>query len=158
MSEWKRKIQLAIEAGRAPVRAKGGSLLLRFGGRGFKYLVKDGEATEAGRFWAEKSGQPLPNEGFDHSQQPVRRGRSEFIQMLNGEERLVRTYDPVRQKYKHTKTGLKFYKNAKSQFLVQIPVIIRGRRADRSEYTITAEMPAQALGASAIYAASRTPQ
>jgi 5-methylcytosine-specific restriction endonuclease McrA len=151
-AETKRKIQLAIEAGRAPVRAKGGSLLLRFGGRGFRYLVKDGEATEAGRFWSEKSGQALPDEGFDHTQQPVRRGRSEYIQMLNGEERLVRTWDAVRDKYKYTKTGSKFYKNAKSQFLVQIPVVIKGKRNDRSEYTIEASMPAQALGASAIFA------
>ena len=47
----KQKIKLAYEADRKPVRNKNGNFLLRFGGGGFKYLVRDGKATDAGTYY-----------------------------------------------------------------------------------------------------------
>ena len=70
----KQKIKLAVEAGRSPKRSKGGSYILRFGANGFKYLVRDGEATEAGLHWATLTGEALPTDGFDRNQKPSREG------------------------------------------------------------------------------------
>ena len=73
----KNKIRLAAEAERQPNRSKKGDFLLRFGAGGYRYLVKDGEATPAGLYWAEVTGQPLPNEGWARDQVPTRRGRTD---------------------------------------------------------------------------------
>ena len=105
----KQNIRLAIQAGRDPVRGKNGNFLLRFG-QGFKFLIKNGEPTDAGRYWAEKSGQTLPTEGFDPNHQVQRRGRAEYITLLNGTERLGRSYDAARQRYAYSRIGNKFFK------------------------------------------------
>ena len=93
-TEEKQKIRLAIEARRDPQRGKS-EVFLRFGGRSFKYLVKDGKPTSAGAYWSEISGNPLPTEGFGKAQDPIRRGRSEYIKFLDGTERLVRSWADV---------------------------------------------------------------
>ena len=114
----KEKIRNAIRA-REPVRTKSGDYLLRFGNArnsGYRYLVRNSVATEAGDYWAEQTNQPLPIEGFDPNQAPVRRGRTFYIETTKGQQ-VVRTWDPVRNRFKYTALGRKFYKDRRSEWV-----------------------------------------
>ena len=141
----KQKIRLAIQAGRDPIRGKNGNFLLRFG-QGFKFLIKNSEPTDAGRYWAEQSGRTLPSEGFDPNQQVVRRGRAEYITLLDGTERLVRSYDAARQRYAYSRLGNTFFKEQTSEWLASVPATIHGKRLDKSTYQVKTMLPVESLG------------
>ena len=56
--------------------------------------------------------------------------------MRNGEERVVRRYDQADNEYKLTALGKSFYSRLKRNYVVQLPVTIRGKRKDGSYYNI----------------------
>ena len=59
-------------------------------------------------------------------------GNSEFIKMRNGEERAVRRYSPVDNEMKLSALGKSVYSRLKRNYVVQIPVLVKGRRKDGS--------------------------
>ena len=141
----KTKIRLAVEAQRQPIRGKkSGDYILRFGGGGYKVVLKDGALTEAGEY-AKGLGLELPEEGYDLNEVPTRKGRTDYITVGNKLSAL-RTLNPVTGDYKYTAMGRKYFRNEKKEYVVSIPITVRGRRLNGSEYTIRGFMPASALG------------
>ena len=64
--------------------------------------------TEAGKYYYQKSGLPEP-QGFDYNQDSVRKGRSQYINTLEGSQKRISTWDPVAKTWKLTALGKKFY-------------------------------------------------
>ena len=125
----KDSIKNAIQA-REPSRTKSGDYLLKFGNArnsGYRFLVKGGVATPAGEFWRDQTGQALPVEGFAVDQTVERRGRTDYIETTKGQQ-AVRSWDPVRNKFKYTSLGRKYYRNRRSEWVANIPVLISGKR------------------------------
>ena len=141
----KAKLKLAVEAQRQPKQGKkSGDYILRFGGGGYKVLLKDGVLTEAGEY-AKGLGLDLPEEGYDLNEVPTRKGRTDYLTVKNKLSAL-RTLDPITGDYKYTALGRKYYRSQKKEYVVSIPVTVRGKRLNGSEYIIRGFMPATALG------------
>ena len=107
---------------------KSGSVLLKSGNRRHTLVNTTGERTALGEYYEQKSSNELPAGGFDPTQAPFREGNTEFIKMRSGEERAVRRYDPADNEYKFTKLGKSFYSRLKRNYVVQIPVKVKGKR------------------------------
>ena len=77
-----------------------------------------GRLTEAGKVFF-PAGAPLP---FDHTQDPLQVGRSEYIRMYDGSRK--RTRRMVGGKWTHfTQTGRDFYKQNQQTFILGVPAI-----------------------------------
>ena len=99
-----------------------------------------------GEHYEQKSSNELPVGGFDPTQAHYKEGNTEYIQMRSGEERTVRRYDPVDNEYKFTKLGKSFYSRLKRNYVVQIPVKVKGKRKDGSYYNIQSTLPISKMG------------
>ena len=131
-----------------------------------------GSVTAAGKHWEDASGEPLLSktrlgQTFAPTQETVKRGASDTIALRNGQQVVVRTWD-ASGKYKYTATGKRYYAKRKSEYIVEVPVLILGRRSAQeqgrasrereSKYTRYAYMPVSQFGVSAIFAnSSQTP-
>ncbi len=116
--EMKQKIRLAHDA-RRPHQSKSGDTILSFGGhKTFKVLVKNSVATPAGKYWESISGEQLPTEGWDRTQTPFRKGRSDYIQTNSGPQ-VVRKWNMIRNRYEFTKLGRRFYAQTKKEYTPQ---------------------------------------
>jgi hypothetical protein len=141
----KTKIKLAHEADRAPVRGKSGNVILKFGGGGYRFLVKGGKTSAAGDYYKELTGKDL-GERWDADQVPTKRSRTEFI-TVDGDSRAVRTWDPTKNKYNYTSLGKAFFAKQQKEYIVGIPVLIVGQRLNgRGSYEIAGTMPVSAVG------------
>ena len=72
--------------------------------------------------------------------------------MNDGTERLVRSWDAPRNRYKYSKIGLRLFENQTSSYLVSVPLLIKGKRANGTRYEIRSMMPAESLGIGKIVA------
>jgi hypothetical protein len=136
----KELIRLAYEAGRELRRPSSGNVLLRFGGGGFRFLVKGGKTSEAGAYYAQISGREI-SENWDPDQVPTKIGRTEYIQVA-GKNRAVRSWLPTTSTYKYTSLGRQFFARRQSEYLVSLPIILKGVRANnRGSYEIRGTMP-----------------
>jgi len=109
-------------------------------------VTSTGERTALGEYYEQKSTDELPVGGFDPTQAPFREGNTEYIKMRSGEERTVRRYDPVDNEYKFTKLGKSFYSRLKRNYVVHIPVKVKGKRKDGSYYNIKSTLPISKMG------------
>ena len=104
------KIQIdqAIAAG-TPVRTprSGLGLVLPTGAR-FRTLYDKNGITPAGKYYYQKSGIPPPGK-FDYQQDTTRKGRSQFIKLLDGTQKKVSTWDNVNREWKLSKLGTQFF-------------------------------------------------
>ena len=76
----------------------------------------------------------------------MREGNTERVRLRNGKTVITRQWDSVGGEYKFTKQGDRFYKQLRRNYIVQLPVKIRGTRLNGSTYTIKSSMPIQKLG------------
>ena len=148
MQAAKQQIDLAV-AGEVKPHHRNGRLLLRTE-RGYKVLVDDrGRATRAGDYYADQTGTNLPTGlGIDYSQQPERRGATEYIKDRKGKIYKARTWDG--SKFNYSAIGKRFFSKRKSEFVVEVPVQIHGIRDGRGnrtgDYIREAWMPTKSLG------------
>ena len=142
----KQSIDSMLTGNAKPQNTKGGSVILRSGNKRHTLVTTTGEKTKLGEYYEGKSSTELPVGGFDHTQAPFREGNSEFIKMRSGEERVVRRYDPADNEYKLTALGKSCYSRLKRNYVVQIPVVIKGRRKDGSYYNIKSTLPVSKMG------------
>ena len=105
-----------------------------------------GAKTKLGTYFEQKTGIDLPVGGFDTSQSPFREGDTEYIKMRDGGQKAVRRWSAVDGEYKFTAMGRSFYSRVKRNFVVQIPVTIRGRRKNGTQYNIKSTLPVAKLG------------
>ena len=148
-------LDIAITAGRIPRRVASGRTILATGqGEGRKkYLVlaNGDKLTSAGEYWYEKTKQTRPNRHFDPNQHTTRKGDGDYIQTSSGLKR-VRQLGPDGQ-MKLTALGKSFYKHKQTEYVVEVPVIIRVKdskgalRERRGEH-----LPAVELGVGNIFA------
>ena len=100
----------------------------------------DGRLTANGKIYTELNPNwERPRGFFDPNQQVVRRGPSDMIQTDRG-ERAVRTYD-VGGNARVTKLGREFFRNKRTEYVVKVPVIIKGKRENGSTYERYAFLP-----------------
>ena len=129
---------------------KSGSVLLKSGNRRHTLVNTTGERTALGEYYEQKSSLELPVGGFDPTQSSYREGNTEYIKMRSGEERAVRRYDPADNEYKFTKLRKNFYSRLKRNYVVQIPVKVKGKRKDGSYYNIKSTLPISKMGVNRI--------
>jgi hypothetical protein len=123
----KEALDIAITAGRTPRRVASGRTILATGqGEGRKkyvVLANGDQLTSAGEYWYEQTKQARPNRHFDPNQKTTRRGDGDYIQTNAGLKR-VRQLGPDGQ-MKLTALGKKFYANKHTEYVIEIPVLIR---------------------------------
>ena len=85
----------AIAAGAQPYSKNGSFILRTLGDGGYvgRTLVGPSVPTSLGRLWAETTGRPLPEKGFQMDQRTIHHGASEFIKDLRGQEHQVRKWN-----------------------------------------------------------------
>jgi hypothetical protein len=127
-----------IAAGATPARLKGSEGVSLVQGRCRVRLVNDaGEATRQGKYWEAKTGELLPAGGF-LQQKAVREGNVEFIRLRDGSKAVTRRWNDAKGEYKYTPLGARYYTQLRRNYVVQVPVIVRGTCADRSTYSYKA--------------------
>ena len=98
----KESVDTMLAANARPQNTKSGSVIFRSGNRRHILVNPMGERTKLGEYYEHKTNAELPAGGFDPTQAPFREGNAEYISMRNGEERVVRRYDPADREYTFT--------------------------------------------------------
>ena len=132
-------VQSFIDAGRRP-QFSGNTLILRNGNRFVHLSDESGNPTSAGHEFEQHTGEQLPASGYQQ-QRPRREGNTETIMLRNGKRAVSRRWDAAQNKWIFTKAGTEFYKRLRRNFVIQIPVTIKGVRKDRSVYSIKGLLP-----------------
>ena len=146
MLKTKQSIDVMLAANARPQSTKSGSVILKTGNKRHTLVNTTGERTALGEYYEQKTSLELPVGGFDPTQSSYREGNTEYIKMRSGEERAVRRYDPADNEFKFTKLGKNFYSRLKRNYVVQIPVKVKGKRKDGSYYNIKSTLPISKMG------------
>ena len=131
MASWARQQQQITEAADGGARARTGAdgavvLNLRRGPGAYALLSRaDGQLTRAGQHYYSHLGLP-PGKDFDYNQPLIREGPNDYILLRNGQKKLVRSLQGG--EHRLTKLGKGFFRDKYYEYLVHVPVIIRGRR------------------------------
>ena len=139
---WKEKVRELAAAGEVAV-TRSGNVLLRAGARSVT-LVRGSRVTKEGAYYREHTGND-PRINILPNAVARRLGRSEYIATRTG-DRVLRVWDVVRGVWKNTALGRQYYNTARTQVVVHIPTIVRGRRKNGSTYEIAGTMPAEIEG------------
>ena len=90
-TEAKSQIDAAIQAGAQPRAPRSGLGLVLEAGPRFRTLFDKNGITPAGSYYFEKSGKVPPSK-FDYNQDPIRKGRSQYIKLLDGNLKKISTW------------------------------------------------------------------
>ena len=132
MASWARQRQQITEAADGGARARTGAdgavvLNLRRGPGAYALLSRaDGQLTRAGQHYYSHLGLRPPSKDFDYNQPLIREGPNDYILLRNGRKKLVRSLQGG--EHRLTKLGKGFFRDKFYEYLVHVPVIIRGRR------------------------------
>ena len=125
----------AITTGKAPSTSATERLILR-NGKAFRTLVNEkGVKTKSGAEYERQTATALPVGGFDSTQQPRRNGDVEYIRVKGGHEKVVLKYDQTTNAWKYTALGKKFFSLRRIEFIVKIPAMFDGTRANGQPYS-----------------------
>ena len=132
MASWARQRQQITEAADGGARARTGAdgavvLNLRRGPGAYALLSRaDGQLTRAGQHYYSHLGLRPPSKDFDYNQPLICEGPNDYILLRNGQKKLVRSLQGGERRL--TKLGKGFFRDKYYEYLVHVPVIIRGRR------------------------------
>ena len=132
MASWARQRQQITEAADGGARARTGAdgavvLNLRRGPGAYALLsCADGQLTWAGQRYYSHLGLRPPSKDFDYNQPLIREGPNDYILLRNGQKKLVRSLQGGNRRL--TKLGKGFFRDKYYEYLVHVPVIIRGRQ------------------------------
>ena len=145
----RQRVQNLIDAGARPRLDKRNKtqLMLRAANSSARLSKDDGEPTKAGLFWLQITGEQLPESGFSN-QKPFREGNTEYIKLKTGRNAVTRRLNLETGDWVFTRLGLKFYKKLRRNYVVNVPVTIKGTPAEGREYTKKTTMPINKLGIS----------
>jgi hypothetical protein len=139
-------VDALIAAGVTPDRLKGSEgIALVQGKRRIRLVTNSGDVTKQGRYWERKTGERLPTGGFMR-QKAEREGGTESIRMRDGSRGITRRWNEVRGEWDFTRLGTSYYKTLRRNYVVSVPVVVRGTRADRSTYEYRAHISVQKDG------------
>ena len=89
----KTALDAAIQQGVQPKAPRNGiGLVLGIPGARFRTLYDKNGLTQAGRYYYNKTGIAPPGK-FDYQQDSVRKGRSQYIKLLDGTQKKISTWD-----------------------------------------------------------------
>ena len=112
-------LEAARDAGAVPrPSGRGLGLSVMVGGKRIRLAGPDGRRTEAGKVWFPQQ-EPLP---FSTEQEPILRGRNEYIRLRDGRTRMTRQMKAGRWTF--TKIGREFYERNRQTFILDVPVIV----------------------------------
>ena len=101
--------------------------------------------TPAGEYYYGASGSERPSSQFDPSTPLIKRGSSDYITTRNGKQSLVRVLRPDAT-YTVTRLGRLYFRNNKTEYVVNIPAIVRGQNAKSMMVNRRTKLPADVLG------------
>ena len=142
--QMKNQLDAAIAAGTQPKAPRSGLGLVLPTGARFRTLYDKKGLTAAGKYYYDKSGIPPPGQ-FDFQQAAVRKGRSQFIKLLDGTQKKVSTWDNVNREWKLTAFGKTFMAKATDRYTVLFPVKIQLTRINGSIFEREDWMPSTAI-------------
>jgi hypothetical protein len=142
----KAAVDSLIAAGATPARLKGSEgVSLIQGNRRVRLIGDDCEVSKHGKYLEAKTGELLPAGGF-LQQKAVREGHVEFIRLRDGSKAVTRRWNDTKGEYKYTPMGARYYTQIRRNFVVHVPVIVHGTRADRSTYSYKAHFSKEKSG------------
>ena len=115
-------------------------------GARFRALYNKNGLTPAGQYYYNKTGIAPPGR-FDYQQDSIRKGRSQYIKLLDGTQRKVSTWDSVGKEWKLTALGRTFYAKAVDRYTVLWPVQVALTRINGSIFEREDWMPSTAIDA-----------
>ena len=120
-------------------------LNLRRGPGAYALLSRaDGQLTRAGQHYYFHLGLRPPSKDFNCNQPLIREGPNDYILLRNGQKKLVRSLQG--EEHRLTKLGKGFFHDKYYEYLVHVPVIIRGRRRSGRNYECRDWLPVNELG------------
>jgi hypothetical protein len=148
-----RVLRTAIAAGRVPRHTNARVVLTTGAGPRGSYVVLANHRglTKHGEAYYAETGLEAPDRRFDMSQQPTRQGDSEFVRDRGGNLVRLRTLRPDGS-FVYTAAGKHFFSRRQVEYVVHVPVIVRGRRRNGNQYAHSTYLPASLLGVHRIMA------
>ena len=150
-AQQRQAIKLAAEAGVRARTSAAGSETLPLTHHHLRYAMlsrPNGELTRAGQYYYQLIGRPPPSRQYDRNQPLIREGPNDYIMLRGGAKKLLRSLQP-NGNYHLTKLGKSFFKDKWVDWVVHVPVIIRGvRRNGRNRglpYERTKRLPVSDL-------------
>ena len=126
-----RAVRQALEAARVagaePTRAQRSPLSqsVTIAGRLVRLSGPDGRLTAAGKVWF-AGGEPLLP--FDVNQEPIQRGKSEYVRTVDGKLKLTRRMKAGQWTF--TKVGHEIYERNRQTFVLEVPAIVHTTARD----------------------------
>ena len=123
-------IRIAAEAGVRARTSAAGSETLPLTHHHLRYAMlsrPNGELTRAGQYYYQLIDRPPPSRQYDRNQPLIREGPNDYIMLRGGAKKLLRSLQP-NGNYHLTKLGKSFFKDKWVDWVVHVPVIIRGIR------------------------------
>ncbi len=128
----KSQIDASIANQSQPRVPKNGIGLVLPDGKRRKMLVNGaGALTPASTYYFAQTG-TTPPRAFDFKQEPVRKGRSLMIKLLDGSMKAVSRFDNVAKEFKPTAAGKQFFKNRRTAYTVLFPISVDLTRTNGS--------------------------
>ena len=140
----KQSIDTAIASGTQPKAPKSGIGLVLPTDVRSRTPYDQKSLTAAGKYYYEKAGLPQPGQ-FNYQQDPVRKGRSQYMKLLDGTQKKISTWDNLNREWKLTKLGKTFYSKAVDRYTVLWPVRILLTRFNGSIFEREDWMPSTAI-------------
>ena len=151
-------LDTAITSGREPKRTRGNRTVLglsRVGDPGrYIVLATPSGLTAAGEYYYQKTGQQRPGLQFDPNQTPSqdKKGNT-YIEGRDKKRLLVRRLNPDGT-HRLTELGKKFYSQEKNEYIVHVPVLIKGRHRNGRTYERVDHVPTDLLNTGKIMMSS----
>lgn len=152
----RQEIRTAIRAGRVPRRGASNRTTLATGAgpnrRQNTYVVladASAKLTEAGEIYYQETGAQRPRAAYDPNQELISRNGNDYIRTRTGQEALVRSLR-AGGTVTVTQLGRTFFRNRYREYVVHVPVTIRGRRQNGGDYDRRDWLPVHKLGINSI--------
>lgn len=137
-----------IAQGVQPTAARNGiGLVLTSPGIRARSLVDAKGLTAAGKYYYEAKGITPPTR-FDFEQDPLKKGKSMYIRLLDGTQRRISSWDSVRKRWNLTALGKTFYSKAVDKYIILWPAKVQLTRINGSIFEKDGDyLPSTAIAA-----------
>ena len=138
-------LDLLIAQGVQPKAARNGvGLVLQSPGTRATTLFNQRGLTPSGKYYYEKKGLSPPTR-FDYEQDPERRGRSQYIRLLDGTSKKIATWNANKREWNLTQLGKTFYSKSVDKFIVLWPAKVQLTRINGSIFEKEDYLPSTAI-------------
>ena len=94
-------------------------------GKDVYLLNKDGKVTEYGRYWYDEvKNEATPRTQFDPNARLVKKIRTDYIRIMDGKEKAVRTWKPQLGTYTYTALGREYFSQRPRRYIVNVPMLV----------------------------------